>query len=305
MEQLVPIANLSEDYIEGQDPASLARRFAIVMAARAVANPAAMLLDFQIAGGAGGSNYRVGMPSSPVANPGSILCSRAQVVFGFAQAAAALNTRVANMIADLLAAHPAAVVRFIQFGSANGDGEHLIGIVWEDGQGPDGFLGLRITRVWNVPSFPAIDIVAVANTLTLIQPVTIPCTAQQLGRNYLVWWYLYAEGAEGIPLVGLQGHTRVTTAGGAVQTLSASNLRDDVFATGANNTWNAGKEFHHAARPGINCAPFAVGNNEISFWGVLGANAWTAIAQRSSAHIIELAGDVANLITTVPGYTPP
>ncbi len=302
MEQLVPVANLSEDYIEGQDPASLARRFAIVMAARAVANPGAMLLDFQIAGGAGGTNYRVGMPSSPVANPGSILCSRAQVVFGFAQAAAALNTRVANLLAALLAAHPAAVVRFIQFGSANGDGEHLIGIVWEDGAGPDGFLGLRTTRIWEVPLFPATDVeIHSGGALTLIKSVPIPLTSSQLGRAYLVSYELMFQGLVGTEFFTLLTSRLQVVCNGAPAASVYAALPNSMVATAAAATEQGLCVRYAPVWPGVNCPPFALpGANAIEVWVANSAAASVfAIQVQSSMRIVEVAGDLTNLLQIV------
>ena len=130
MEQQVPIADLEEHWIEGVDPASLEAQAADLLAAVAQGDPAAMVLDFQIQGGGGGSVYRVCFPIAALALPGSILASDAHVAFRIAQGACELNPVAADLLADIQAAHPGAIVRFVQFGSAGGDGAHLVGVLW-------------------------------------------------------------------------------------------------------------------------------------------------------------------------------
>lgn len=312
MEQLVPITTIEELWIEGEDPDSLERAAAALFAAEAAKSPSYMVLDFQIAGGAGGSQYRVGFPFSPVAFPGSILASNARASFAIAQGASELNRVMGFLLAKIQATFPTALVRFVQFGSANGDGAHLVGAVWQEGpdQSPYPF---TITRAWNcrqLPTGPGVDVAA--GTKAIIQSQDIVCDATQVGRGYIVWWNFVVQPAQGedpsVLPTALEGDVEMIGGGGGPSTQQVNQIECKIGSmTGTGETedpfvshWIADGDGQCFVIPGVTGPAFTVGGPNtimLECYNPAGGSVPVNVKeQEGSFTILEVAGDLSSLV---------
>ena len=309
MEQIVPIADIHEIWIEGNDPASLVDQATTLFAAQAVVNPGMMILDLQIAGGAGGSQYRVGFPFGAMAVPGSVLASQAHADFRIVQGECELNRVAQQMITAIATAHPTAVVRYIQFGSANGDGAHLVGVVWYLGPDQSPF-PCTITRVWDCKDLPRVTLDVPAGVPTLVQEQLIPCTVQQLGRAYLVWWRLTLredpDAGDDTEPSNLRAEVMEISAGGTatqhqigVPIKIASDLDGEVPAA----PWVADASGQVLVIPGVTGPAFTAGGPNAINLNALNDDATVnaiCLPNECCYMIVEIAGDLSALLLVPP-----
>lgn len=327
MEQLVPVGDLQELWIEGVDPDSLERAFLTAMAAEGTAHPGALLLDCQIQGGAGGSVYRVALPCSATAAPlvlPGVPVGAAHASFAIAQGASELNRVMGFLIQSIILAHSGAAVRFVAFHSANGDGAHLVGVVWEAEFVPPTMFGCRITRAWNCKACPAADVNCPANGAlqTKIQQQIIPCNVKQLGRSYLVWWNLCLREpvdtlVPGQQPVSLLGTVVERGTGGAWAPQQENKIEGKLQKITGDGGAETPYVFHWVVdgcgscfvKPGFTGPPFtSSGANpniielDVVNTDAAGANA-TALALEGSLTIVEVDGD-PTLLQTVAADKP-